>query len=97
MATTARQRTTLRKSLERRLGADWVGVVAEEDRRQQEKQRAARLAPPTVRDQVMARLELELIPTRPAPYEPWREPMTPARQVHNMAIPKAALSTKAAA
>lgn len=45
----------------------------------------------------MARLELELIPTRPAPYEPWKEPLTPARQAQNMAILKAALTTKAAA
>ncbi|MEU1668567.1 WhiB family transcriptional regulator [Streptomyces sparsogenes] len=96
-ATTARERNKLRKDLVRRLGNDWVGVVAEQDRRRQEKQRAARLAPPTVRETVMARLELELIPTRPAPYEPWKEPMTPARQAQNMAILKAALSTKAAA
>lgn len=96
-ATTARQRATLRKDLKRRLGDDWVGVVAEQDRRRQEKQQAARLAPPPVRDQAMARLELELIPTRPAPYEPWKEPMTPARQAQNMAILKAALTTKAAA
>ncbi|MFF8732229.1 hypothetical protein ACF073_38055 [Streptomyces sp. NPDC015171] len=78
-ATTARERNKLRKDLVHRLGDDWVGVVAEQDRRRQEKQRAARLAPPTVRETVRARLELELIPTRPAPYEPWKEPMTPAR------------------
>ncbi|MGW1007716.1 WhiB family transcriptional regulator [Streptomyces sp. NPDC002520] len=96
-ATTARERTKLRKDLVRRLGKDWVGVVAEQDRRRQEKQLAARLAPPTVRATVMARLELELIPTRPAPYEPWKEPMTPARQAQNWAVLKAALSTKAAA
>ncbi|MFD4543551.1 WhiB family transcriptional regulator [Streptomyces bauhiniae] len=95
-ATTARERTKLRKDLVARLGDDWVGVVAEQDHRRQEKQRAARLAPPTVREALMARLELELIPTRPAPYEPWKEPMTPARQAQNWAVLKAALSTKAA-
>lgn len=59
-------------------------------------QRAARLAPPSVRETVMARLELELIPTRPAPYEPWKEPMTPARQAQNWAVLKAALFKAAA-
>jgi WhiB family redox-sensing transcriptional regulator len=96
-ATTHRDRNRLRKQLTARLGDDWVGVVAEQDRRKQEEQRAGRAAPPTVREQVMARLELELIPTRPAPYEPWKEPMTSARQAQNRAILKAALSTKAAA
>lgn len=60
-ATTARQRTTLRKDLVRRLGDDLVGVVAEQARRKKEKQRAARTASSTVREQVMARLELELL------------------------------------
>jgi hypothetical protein len=96
-ATTARERNKLRKDLVRRLGDDWVGVVAEQDRRRQDKQRAARLAPPTVREKAMARLELELIPTRPAPYEPRKEPLTPGRQAHNRTILKAALSTRAAA
>ncbi|MGW0607783.1 WhiB family transcriptional regulator [Streptomyces sp. NPDC002640] len=96
-ATTHRDRNRLRRGLRERLGDDWVGVVAEQDRRRQEKQRAARHAPPTVREAVMARLELELIPTRPAPYEPWKEPMTPARQAQNWAVLKAALTTKAAA
>ncbi|MFI9080943.1 WhiB family transcriptional regulator [Streptomyces sioyaensis] len=96
-ATTHRDRNRLRQQLTKRLGADWVGVVAEQDRRKQEKQRAARIAPPTVSEQVMARLELELIPTRPAPYEPWSEPMTPARQAQNLRTLKASLSTKAAA
>ncbi|KEF10205.1 transcriptional regulator, partial [Streptomyces rimosus] len=64
-ATTARQRTVLRQGLERRLGPDWIGVVAEQDRRWQEKRRTGRLTPPTVRETVLARLERELIPTRP--------------------------------
>ncbi|MEU7151199.1 WhiB family transcriptional regulator [Streptomyces sp. NPDC045456] len=96
-ATTARQRTALRQNLERRLGPDWVGVAAEQDRRRQERRRAARLAPLTVRETALARLERELIPTRPTPYEPWREPMTPARQEHNVAVLKAALTTKVVA
>lgn len=95
-ATTARQRTALRENLERRLGTEWISVVAEQDRRRQEQRRAARPVPPTVRETVLARLERELIPTRPAPYEPWKEPMTPARQERNVAILKAAL-TKAVA
>ncbi|MFJ6792002.1 WhiB family transcriptional regulator [Streptomyces angustmyceticus] len=94
-ATTASQRTTLRKDLVQRLGPDWVGVVAAQARRKQEKQRAAHTAPPTVREQVMARLELELIPSRPDPHEPWREPMTPARQAQNRAILAAALKEAA--
>ncbi|MFZ3562839.1 WhiB family transcriptional regulator [Streptomyces sp. BH097] len=97
-ATTARERKALRNDLVRRLGDDWVGVVAEKDRRRREERRAARLAPPTVRESVMAHLELELelLPTRPAPYEPWKEPMTPARQAQNRAALEAALSAKAA-
>ncbi|WP_331729668.1 WhiB family transcriptional regulator [Streptomyces platensis] len=91
-ATTARQRNTLRKDLVQRLGPDWVGVVAEQARRKQEKQRAA---PPTVREQVMTRLELELIPSRPDPYEPWCEPMTPAQQAQNRANLAAALKEAA--
>ncbi|MGA4953735.1 WhiB family transcriptional regulator [Streptomyces lydicamycinicus] len=94
-ATTARQRTTLRKDLVQRLGPDWVGVVAEQARRKQEKQRAARAAPPTVREQVMARLELELIPSRPDSYESWCAPMTPAQQAQNRAILAAALKEAA--
>ncbi|MFJ9472496.1 WhiB family transcriptional regulator [Streptomyces caniferus] len=39
-ATTARQRTLLRKDLVRRLGEDWVGVVVAQERRKQEKQHA---------------------------------------------------------
>nr|WP_168723228.1 WhiB family transcriptional regulator [Streptomyces sp. SAT1]ANO42821.1 transcriptional regulator [Streptomyces sp. SAT1] len=96
-ATTKRDRTQLRKQLVARLGEDWVGVAAEQDRRRREQQRVARVVPPTARELALARLELELIPARPAPYEPWKEPMTPARQAQNWAVLKAALSTKAAA
>lgn len=94
-ATTARQRTLLRKDLVRRLGEDWVGVVAAQERRKQEKQHATRTTPPTVREQALARLELELISSRPDPYQPWREPMTPARQAHNRATLEAALKAAA--
>ncbi|WUT01741.1 WhiB family transcriptional regulator (plasmid) [Streptomyces sp. NBC_00708] len=96
-ATTKRARTRLRNQLAARLGPDWVGVLAERDRRRRERQHAARLAPPAVRDQALARLELELIPTRPEPYEPWCEPMTPARQAQNRAVLQAALTTPVAA
>ncbi|WP_018569231.1 WhiB family transcriptional regulator [Streptomyces sp. PsTaAH-124] len=96
-ATTKRDRTQLRKQLVARLGEDWVSVVAEQDRLRRERARAARAVPPTARELALARLELEAIPTRPAPYEPWKEPMTPARQAQNWAVLKAALSTKAAA
>ncbi|MGW3275773.1 WhiB family transcriptional regulator [Streptomyces kronopolitis] len=91
-ATTARQRTALRKDLVQRLGPDWVGVVAEQARRKQQKQRAAS---PTVREKAMARLELEFVPRRPDSYEPWCEPMTPARQAQNRAILVAALKEAA--
>ncbi|MYS37594.1 WhiB family redox-sensing transcriptional regulator [Streptomyces sp. KhCrAH-43] len=96
-ATTKRERTRLRNQLAARLGPDWVGTVAEQDRRRRERQHAARLDPPPVRDQALTRLELELIPTRPEPYEPWRDPMTPARQAHNRALLHAALTTNKAA
>ncbi|WP_370424344.1 WhiB family transcriptional regulator (plasmid) [Streptomyces sp. QH1-20] len=92
-ATTSRDRTKLRKKLVDRLGEDWVAVVAEQDRRRE--QRAARIVPPTVREQALARLELELIPARPAPYEPWREPMTPSRQEENRRLLLAAIKDAA--
>ncbi|MBZ4019674.1 Lsr2 family DNA-binding protein [Streptomyces purpurogeneiscleroticus] len=44
----------------------------------------------TEREQALAHLELELIPTRPTPYEPWRQPLTPDRQAQNRAILEAA-------
>ncbi|MFE2943413.1 WhiB family transcriptional regulator [Streptomyces sp. NPDC059255] len=96
-ATTAPERKELRHKLAERLGDDWVAVVVEQDRRRRERQRTAHVKPPTVRERALARLELELIPTRPEPYEPWKEPMTPARQAQNTAVLKAALSTKAVA
>jgi WhiB family redox-sensing transcriptional regulator len=95
-ATTARQRTALRNDLVARLGTDWVAVVAEQDRKRQQQRRAARVVPPTVREQALARLEVELIPTRPEPYEPWREPITPERATHNRRLLELALTSKAA-
>jgi WhiB family redox-sensing transcriptional regulator len=96
-ATTARQRVELRKGLAARLGPDWVAVVAAKDREQQEKQRAARLNPPTVREKCLARLERELIPTRPQPYKPQREPLTPERAARNRRVLERALAARAAA
>ncbi|MEW1724711.1 WhiB family transcriptional regulator [Streptomyces sp. NPDC093109] len=98
-ATTARQRTALRKTLVERLGPDWAGAgaVAARDRTREQRDRARRLNPPTVRDRALSALEHERIPTRPTPYEPWREPMTPARQAHNRRQLLAALTTKTAA
>ncbi|MEU8842687.1 WhiB family transcriptional regulator [Streptomyces roseus] len=95
-ATTARDRKQLRKQLVARLGADWVGVVAEQDRRQRERQRAARVVPPTARELVLARLELEAIPTRPAPYNRWKEPITPAQAASNLRVLALVASGKAA-
>jgi WhiB family redox-sensing transcriptional regulator len=55
-ATTQRDRNRLRRNLRERLGDDWIGVVAERDRRRRERKKAARLAPPTtVREAVTAR------------------------------------------
>ncbi|MFD9029019.1 WhiB family transcriptional regulator [Streptomyces parvulus] len=95
-ATTARDRKQLRKQLVARLGDDWAGVVAEQDRRRRERQRAARVAPPTVREQALARLELESIPTRPAPYNRWKEPITPAQAASNRRVLELVASGKAA-
>ncbi|GGP90242.1 WhiB family transcriptional regulator [Streptomyces melanogenes] len=95
-ATTLRERTRLRKQLVGRLGDDWVGVVAEQDRRRRERQRAARVLPPTVRELVLARLELEGIPTRPAPYNRWKEPITPAQAASNRRVLELVASGKAA-
>ncbi|MGP4004472.1 WhiB family transcriptional regulator [Streptomyces sp. 8N706] len=85
-ATTTRQRGQLRRRLANRLGPDWVGVIAQRD--QDARQRPRPPLPqattaPTEREKTLARLEPELIPTRPTPYEPWREPLTPHRQAHN--------------
>ncbi len=99
-ATTPRQRQQLRRRLESRLGPDWVGVVAQRDQAARQ-QRAHSSRPPKntgqaehSRAQTLAHLELELIPTRPAPYEPWREPMTPERQVHNWRVLGLALTQR---
>ncbi|MEU9943108.1 WhiB family transcriptional regulator [Streptomyces lavendulae] len=95
-ATTARDRTRLRKQLAARLGADWVGVVAEQDRLRRERAREARVVPPTARELALARLELEGIPTRPAPYNRWKEPITPAQAASNLHVLALAVSGKAA-
>ncbi|MFF5881039.1 WhiB family transcriptional regulator [Streptomyces californicus] len=95
-ATTRRDRTRLRRQLVARLGDDWPGVVADQDRRRREQQRAVRIAPPTVRDQALARLELELVPTRPEPYNPWSQPITPQQAAANRRVLELALTGKAA-
>lgn len=95
-ATTARDRTQLRKQLVARLGADWIGMVAEQDRRRRERQRAARTVPPTVREQALARLEVELIPTRPEPYNRWKQPITPQQAASNRHVLELVASGKAA-
>jgi WhiB family redox-sensing transcriptional regulator len=93
-ATTPGKRGALRQGLVQRFGDDWVGVVATHDRRREQRQ-TARTVPPTVREQMLARLELELIPTRPQPYEPWREPLTPQRRAYNLRLLELALADKA--
>ncbi|WP_432020278.1 WhiB family transcriptional regulator [Streptomyces sp. 1222.5] len=95
-ATTKRDRTQLRKQLVARLGADWVGVVAERDRLRRERARAARVVPPTARELALARLELESTPTRPAPYNRWKEPITPQRAASNLRVLALVASGKAA-
>ncbi|MFD9284644.1 WhiB family transcriptional regulator [Streptomyces mirabilis] len=93
-ATTAGTRGQLRNKLVQRLGDDWVGVLADQDRRREQQQREARTMPPTIRQQILARLELELIPTRPQPYEPRHEPLTPHRQAYNRSLLERALARK---
>lgn len=95
-ATTKRDRTRLRKQLVARLGADWPGAVAEQERRRRERERTARTAPPTVRERAFARLELELMPTRPEPYDPWKQPITPQQAATNRRVLELALTGKAA-
>ncbi|MFD5978190.1 WhiB family transcriptional regulator [Streptomyces bacillaris] len=85
-ATTKRDRTRLRKQLTVRHGDDWVGVVAEQDRRRREQRYTMRTAPPTVRDQALARLELEFVPARPEPYNPWKQPITPQQAAANRRV-----------
>ncbi|MFI2318381.1 transcriptional regulator [Streptomyces sp. CB00072] len=95
-ATTKRDRTRLRKQLVARLGADWPGVVAEQERRRRERARTVRVAPSTVRDRAFARLELELVPTRPEPYNQWKQPITPQQAASNRRVLELALTGKAA-
>ncbi|MEE6269168.1 WhiB family transcriptional regulator [Streptomyces diastatochromogenes] len=95
-ATTKRDRTQLRKGLVARLGEDWVGVVAEQDRLRRERARTARVVPRTVRELALARLELEGIPTRPAPYNRWKEPITPAQAASHLRVLALVASGKAA-
>ncbi|MFC9183352.1 WhiB family transcriptional regulator [Streptomyces globisporus] len=95
-ATTKRDRKRLRKQLVSRLGDDWPGVVADQDRRRRQQQRAVRIAPSTVRDQALARLELELVPTRPEPYDRWKQPITPQQAAANRRVLERALTGKAA-
>ncbi|WP_432009524.1 WhiB family transcriptional regulator [Streptomyces bacillaris] len=95
-ATTKRDRTQLRKQLVARLGEDWVGVVAEQDRLRRERARAVRAVPPTARELALARLELESIPTRPVPYNRWKEPITPQRAASNRHVLELVASGKAA-
>ncbi|MFF2236325.1 WhiB family transcriptional regulator [Streptomyces anulatus] len=95
-AATKRDRNGLRKQLTARLGDDWAGVVADQDRRRREQRRTTRTAPPTVRDQALARLELELVPTRPEPYTPWKQPITPQQAASNRRVVELALTGKAA-
>ncbi|MFH8342959.1 WhiB family transcriptional regulator [Streptomyces sp. AM6-12] len=95
-ATTKRDRTQLRKQLVARLGEDWVGVVAEQDRLRRKRAREARAVPPTAREVALTRLELEAIPNRPAPYNRWKEPITPAQAASNLRVLALVASGKAA-
>ncbi|MFJ9412466.1 WhiB family transcriptional regulator [Streptomyces sp. NPDC101393] len=95
-ATTVRDRKQLRKQLVARLGEDWIGVVAEQDRLRRERKRAARTVPPTVHELALARLELEAIPTRPAPYNRWKQPITPQQGASNRRVLELVASGKAA-
>ncbi|MFE7357622.1 hypothetical protein ACFU8Q_31870 [Streptomyces sp. NPDC057543] len=52
--------------------------------------------PPTVRELALARLELEGIPTRPAPYNRWKEPITPQQAASNRHVLELVASGKAA-
>ncbi|MFF4227419.1 WhiB family transcriptional regulator [Streptomyces abikoensis] len=96
-ATTTRERSTLRRRMIQRLGPDWVAVVADRERAREQRRQAARYHPPATRQGALARLEHELIPTRPPAYEPWREPITPARAAANRRVLAQALRKGAAA
>lgn len=93
-ATTPRIRARLRQRLVQRLGDDWVGIVANSNRRRAPQRQASRTASLTPRQEILTRLELELIPTRPEPYEPHREPMTPRRQALNRRILQRAITDR---
>lgn len=78
-----------------RLGEDWVGVVAEQERRPR-RQRSAHLTSPTVPEQVLARLEMEPVPTRPAPYTPLSQPITSQQAAGKRPVLELVVSGKAA-
>ncbi|AGK75104.1 hypothetical protein AB0N60_38375 [Streptomyces microflavus] len=59
--------------------------------RRREQRHKARTAPPTVRDQALARLKLELNYTRPEPYNPWKQPITPQQAAANRRVLELAL------
>ncbi|TVL88461.1 WhiB family transcriptional regulator [Streptomyces sp. SAJ15] len=82
-ATTPRQRTTLRRRLQDRLGPDWVGVVAQQERARAQRRQEQRLNPLSVADRAMADLAPAPHPMWGSHYEPWREPLTPERQQRN--------------
>jgi WhiB family redox-sensing transcriptional regulator len=100
-ATTATERGALRRRLRERLGEDWVEVIVRRDQAARQRRRQEWWNPPPIRQQQAQRalswLELELIPTRPEPYEPWREPITPARAAANRAALARAVGAKNAA
>ncbi|MEU6310769.1 hypothetical protein [Streptomyces sp. NPDC047014] len=52
--------------------------------------------PPTSRELALARVELESIPTRPEPYNRWKEPITPAQAASNLRVLALAVSGKTA-
>ncbi|GHB68060.1 hypothetical protein GCM10010377_68720 [Streptomyces viridiviolaceus] len=80
-ATTARERTTLRRRLVERLGKDWVGVVADHDRRLHERREAARHSPLPVAEARIVHLDREANGPTPTP----RRPLTPGQQQRNPA------------
>lgn len=90
-ATTPGQRTNLRNRLKTRLGEDWVGAMVDRERL-----RPSRTCPPTTREEKLDRLELELIPTRPDPYEPGQAPTTPQQAAANRDRLSRALAEEAA-
>ncbi len=95
-ATTKRDRTQLRKQLVARLGDDWVGMVAEQDRLRRERQRAARVVPATPANSPSPAWSWRPSPPRPAPYNRWTQPITPAQAASNRACWSWLASGKAA-